>query len=166
MKRMHRRISAEFSRGSLGFSILECVVALPIMAVFFIMAAQLFYSGWTMVHFSSAESAQVMERQMIIHRLRSDLRTCRHLQLVSRRRLVCDMPHGHILWYINPDGVVERTGNWQHKPLPRWRSEPVMKSAYFQLKPSDLLRLVYFVRHRHVVIAATPLVDLLPGGLK
>ncbi len=148
-----------------GFSIVECVIALPLMAAFLFMAAQLFHGCLAMVRYSSGQSMRTVQRQMIIRRLRADAQSSRTILLVNRRLLACHTPKGIINWQITPRGVVER--EWRRtrrsqRPMTSWRSDAVMPSAYFRLSSRQVLRLYYLTHGRHRVVAAMPTADLLP----
>lgn len=148
-----------------GFSLIECVVALPIMAVFLSMAAQLFHGCLVMVRYSGDQSTRVVQRQMIIRRLRADTQTSRSILLVNRRLLACRTPKGCIEWQITPHGAVERKWRMEPRrkgPMTLWRSDAVMPSAYFKLSARHTLRLYYFVHGGQKVVATTPIDNLLP----
>ncbi len=162
-----RHIQMQMRISRRGFSIVECVIALPIMAIFLFMAAQLFHGCWVMVRYSDDQSTQVAQRQMIIRRLRADVQSSDNIRLVNRGLLACHTPTGIIDWQLTPRGVVKR--KWQRArrgrgPRAAWRSDAVMPSAHFSLSTGHVLHLVYFVHGYRRVFTTMPIAFLLPRG--
>jgi|GEM_PF-5975525 len=156
---MHRPASTRH-----GYSIVECVIALPIMGIFLFMAVQLFYSCIAMVRFSARQSTLTVQRQSVIDRLDNDVQDSRSIQLIGRHLMVCRTPRGVVRWRIARNGTMRRQQWLKGRLNSQWQSDAVMRSAYFTLSARHLLRLSYLVHRRRTIVAAIPLAGLLTGS--
>lgn len=144
-------------RNSRGFSIIECVIALPIMGIVLFMAARLFVGCTGMFHYSAMMSTGVSQRDAVIFRLRRDVRRCRHMKLLSRRSLQCDMSDGKMIeWHISLAGLLARIRIKSGRQAERVGPEAMLKSAHFLWSRQHRLCLRYAVDGRTSQIELIP----------
>jgi Tfp pilus assembly protein PilW len=149
-------------RNSRGFSIMECVIALPIMGIVLFMAARLFLGCTGMFRYSAMMSTGVSQRDAVIFRLRRDVRRSGHMKLLSRRLLQCTMPNGQMIdWHISRAGLLVRIRIKRGRPAAGAGPEAVMKSAHFVWSRQHRLCLRYAVQGRTSKIELIPPIDAL-----
>ncbi|MGC8559402.1 MAG: PulJ/GspJ family protein [Phycisphaerae bacterium] len=136
-----------------GFSVIECVIALPIMGIFLFMAAQLFNGCVVMFHYSAAVNQSAAQRQEVIFCLRRDLRNARKTDLHGSRTLACKMlRNGAIDWHIRRDGMVIRTRLQAREHPAAGGRKATMSKGHFAWS-HHILYLIYDVHGRPQRIA-------------
>ena len=95
-----------------GFTLMECMVMLPIMAVFFLMAGQLFVACLHTFSNADLRATRMSQRRGLMRELRQDVATAPKLQLQGAHGLICGFGKKQfILWLVNANGTVARI--WQ-----------------------------------------------------
>jgi type II secretory pathway component PulJ len=140
-----------------GFSIVECVIALPIMGIFLFMAAQLFHGCVVMFHYSATANLSAAQRHRALFCLRRNVRNAREIELRGSRTLECKtLRNGAVDWHIFRTGMMIRT-RLQEGEHPSTRGpEAKMNEGYFAWS-HHILYLSYDVHgHRQRIAFITP----------
>ncbi len=146
-----------------GFSIIECVIALPIMGIFLFMAAQLFHGCLVMFHYSAAANLPAAQRHTVLSCLRRDLRNARQIELHGSRTLECKMlRNGAVDWHIHRNGMATRTRLRQAEHPATRGPDAAMNAGHFAWS-HHILYLSYDVHgHRQRIAFITP-INILQG---
>ncbi len=124
-------------RRSQGFTLMECMVMLPIMAVFLMMAGQLFVACLHTFSNADLRAARMSQRRGLMRELRQDVATAPKLQLQGAHGLICRFGKKQfILWLANSNGTVARM--WQDgKNSPRPRYWPALLPDFHFTQSAD-----------------------------
>ena len=124
-------------RRSQGFTLMECMVMLPIMAVFLMMAGQLFVACLHTFSNADLRAARMSQRRGLMRELRQDVATAPKLQLQGGHGLICRFGKKQfILWLANSNGTVARM--WQDgKNSPRPRYWPALLPDFHFTQSAD-----------------------------
>ena len=124
-------------RRSQGFTIMECMVMLPIMAVFLMMAGQLFVACLHTFSNADLRATRMSQRRGLMRELRQDVATAPKLQLQGAHGLICRFGKKRfILWLVNANGTVARM--WQNgKNSPRPRYWPALLPDFHFTQSAD-----------------------------
>lgn len=109
-----------------GFNLFEVIAALPLMAVFLLMAGQLFVLCLHTFKNANLRATRLSQRQQLIRELRRDVATAPIVQLRGSHGLICRFGKKRsILWLTNSNGTVARI--WRNgKIAPRPDYWPAM----------------------------------------
>ncbi|MGC9261700.1 MAG: PulJ/GspJ family protein, partial [Phycisphaerae bacterium] len=109
-------------RRSQGFTLMECMVMLPIMAVFLLMAGQLFVACLHTFSNADLRATRMSQRRGLMRELRQDVATAPKLQLQGEHGLICRFgKKREILWLANANGTVTRMcQNGNKSPRPQY----------------------------------------------
>lgn len=92
---------------------MECVVMLPVMAVFLMMAGQFFVACLRTFNRADLRAVHMSQQGQLLRELRQDIATAEHLQLQGSHGLICGFGKKRkILWLVNSNGTVARI--WQN----------------------------------------------------
>ena len=95
-----------------GFNLFEVIAALPLMAVFLMMAGQLFVACLHTFSNADLRATRMSQRRGLMRELRQDVATAPKLQLQGAHGLICGFGKKQfILWLVNANGTVARI--WQ-----------------------------------------------------
>ena len=141
---MKRKLFIGPGRSQRGFTIMECMAMLPVMAVFFMMAGQLFVT--CLENFSKADiqATELSQRRELLRTLRQDVATAVSVQIQGSHGLICRFGNkGVILWLANADGTV--TCLWQKGKLsPRPQYWPrLLRDFHFAHAPNGCVNVCW-----------------------
>ena len=134
-----------------GFNLFEVIAALPLMAVFLMMAGQLFVVCLHTFSNADLQAARMSQRRGLMRELRQDVATAPKLQLQGAHGLICRFGKKRfILWLVNANGTVARM--WQDgKNSPRPQYWPALLPAlHFHITAHGDVELNWLVGHRRV----------------
>lgn len=134
-----------------GFTLIELMAAIPVMAVFLLMAGQLFVSCLHTFRAADLRAQHLSQRRGLIRELRQDVATAAQLQLQGAHGLICHYGKKRlVLWMVNANGTVARM--WQDgKNSPRPQYWPALLPAlHFHITAHGDVELNWLVGHRRV----------------
>ena len=137
---MKRKMRAGTCRCKGGFTLMECMVMLPVMAIFLTMAGQFFVVCLHTFSKADMRAAHLSQRGQLMRELRQDIATAPDLHLQGSHGLICRYgKQREILWLANSNGTVARM--WQNgksSPPPQYWP-PLLPDLHFaQFRPGYL----------------------------
>ena len=134
-----------------GFTLMEAVAVLPLMAVFLMMAGQFFVACLRTFNSADIRAAHLSQRGQLMRELRQDIATAPDLQLQGSHGLICRFgKKREILWLANSNGTVARI--WQNgksSPPPQYWP-PLLPDLHFAQFSPDYLSISWMRGKRHV----------------
>ncbi|MGC8624348.1 MAG: hypothetical protein ACP5VQ_03670 [Phycisphaerae bacterium] len=127
-----------------GFNLFEVIAALPLMAVFFLMAGQLFVLCLHTFNNADLRATHLCQRQQLIRELRQDVATAQDVRVQESHGLICRFgKKWEILWLANANGTVTRMCQNGHKS-PRPQYWPALLShLHFALLPNGYVNICW-----------------------
>ena len=162
---MKRKMLAGTGRCKGGFTLMECVVMLPVMAVFLMMAGQFFVVCLRTFNQADLRAAHVSQQGQLMRELRQDIATAANLQLQGSHGLICGFgKNREILWLVNSNGTVARI--WQNgKISPRPQYWPaLLPGLHFAQFSPGYVSVSWVRRKQHVTQTFVSLVAELHAG--
>ncbi len=162
---MKRKMLAGTGRCKGGFTLMECVVMLPVMAVFLMMAGQFFVVCLRTFNQADLRAAHVSQQGQLMRELRQDIATAANLQLQGSHGLICGFgKKREILWLVNSNGTVARI--WQNgKISPRPQYWPaLLPGLHFAQFSPGYVSVSWVRRKQHVTQTFVSLVAELHAG--
>ena len=134
---MKRKMRAGTCRCKGGFTLMECMVMLPVMAVFLMMAGQFFVVCLRTLNQADLRAAHMSQQRQLMRELRQDIATAANLQLQGSHGLICGFGKKRkILWLVNSNGAVARIWrNGRISPPPRYWPALLPHLRFAQFKP-------------------------------
>ena len=137
---MKVKMPARTGRCKGGFTLMECMVMLPVMAVFLMMAGQFFVVCLHTFSKADMRAAHLSQRGQLMRELRQDITTAPDLQLQGSHGLICRYgKQQEILWLANSNGTVARI--WQNgkiSPPPQYWPALLPDLHFAQFSPGYL----------------------------
>ncbi len=135
-----------------GFSLFEVVAALPLMAVFLLMAGQLFVLCLHTFSNADMRAAHLYQRQQLIRELRQDVATSVKVRLQGSHGLICRFGQKRmIIWSANANGTVTRMcRNGNKSPRPQYWPA-LLPNVYFAQSPNDYVNIGWWNGKQRVI---------------
>ncbi len=134
-----------------GFTLMEMMAVLPVMAVFLLMAGQLFVACLHTLGGTDKLAAELSQRRGLLRELRQDVATGASVQIQGSHGLICRYGKKRvILWLVNADGTVtclRQNGNVSPRPQ-YWPA--LLTKLHFAQAPNGCVDVCWQNGSRHV----------------